>query len=354
MSRYWSPELHQLTPYVPGEQPKVDNLIKLNTNEHPMAPSPAVATVLHQFDIDRLRLYPDPDSSRLKEALAKQFNLSPEWVFVGNGSDEVLAHVFMAFFRQSKPLLMPEFTYSFYPVYCQLYGINYHPVPLDEAFRIQLQDYIQPNGGVIFANPNAPSGIALTLAEIEHFLKQNPDSVVVCDEAYVDFGAQSAVELLQRYPNLLVIQTFSKSRALAGMRVGYALGDPELIAGLERVKNSFNSYPLDMLAQETALAALSDEAYFSQQIDTVIANREWTASQLKELGFHLTDSKTNFLFITHPTLAAADLADYLRNRNILVRHFKHPGIDNYLRVSIGSQAEMETFIRCLHQHPQLA
>ncbi len=354
MSKFWSDAIRNLEPYVPGEQPKQGGITKLNTNENPFPPSPAVNQVLHDFQVDRLRLYPDPDCSRLKQSLADHFALNVDQVFVGNGSDEVLAHTFMAFFRQPLPLLMPQFTYSFYQVYCDLYGIDARLMPLGDGFSIDLDTYPTANGGVIFANPNAPTSRALTLAEIEPLLKRNTESVVVVDEAYVDFGAESAVSLINQYPNLLVIQTFSKSRSLAGMRVGYALGHPDLIAGLERVKNSFNSYPLDMLAIETAVAALEDTDYFAKTTQQIIDTREWTIAQLNQLGFESLPSKTNFLFTQHRSEPAAELMQFLRSQNILVRYFSKPGIDNYLRITIGTQAEMQLLVEALKKHPALA
>lgn len=351
MSKYWSEAIRDLTPYTPGEQPKVDNLIKLNTNENPYPPAPAAIDALKGFDMDRLRLYSDPDCSALKDALAEYHKVERHSVFVGNGSDEVLALAFMAFFRQPQPLLLPTTTYSFYDVYCNLYNIDYKQIPLTDDFRIDLADYDQPNGGIIFANPNAPTGRALPLSEIEALLQRNTESLVIVDEAYVDFGGESSVELTRRYDNVLVIQTFSKSRSLAGLRVGYAIGHKDLIDGLERVKNSFNSYPLDMLAIAGATASLQDEDYFQQTNQKIIGSREWTAAQLEQLGFESLPSATNFLFTRHKVLEGAELMGYLRGNNILVRHFSKPGIDNYLRITIGTQQEMETLIETLKQHP---
>tara|TARA_R100000093_G_scaffold56792_1_gene29478 strand:+ start:104 stop:928 length:825 start_codon:yes stop_codon:yes gene_type:complete len=274
MSRFWSERVRELEPYVPGEQPKIDGLIKLNTNESPFPPSPRVRDVLTDGAIDKLRLYPDPNSSALKQTIADYYGLKPEQTFVGNGSDEVLAFAFMAFFKQSRPLLYPDITYSFYPVYCQLFDIDYEMLPLADDLSINLADYRRENGGIIFPNPNAPTGRALPLSDIEALLKENTDSVVLIDEAYVDFGAESAAQLVDRYPNLLVTQTLSKSRSLAGLRLGFALGSAELIEGLERVKNSFNSYPVDRLAEAAAIVAIEDDDYFRQCRDQVIATRE--------------------------------------------------------------------------------
>ena len=313
MSKYWSDAITRLTPYVPGEQPKDSGIIKLNTNENPYPPSPKASAVINNFATERLRLYSDPDSTPLKDALAQHFDVERTNVFVGNGSDEVLAHTFAAFFRQEHPLLMPEFTYSFYPVYCDLFGIEAKAVALKDEFVLDLAEYDQPNGGIIFANPNAPTSRAIALAEIETLLQKNTESVVVVDEAYVDFGAESAIELTKKYDNVLVIQTFSKSRSLAGMRVGFAIGHADLIEGLERVKNSFNSYPLDMLAIESAVAAVEDTQYFNQTTQQIIATREWTSERLAELGFLSLPSKTNFLFTRHRVLEAAELMGYLRS-----------------------------------------
>ncbi len=353
MSKYWSDAIQRLTPYVPGEQPKEAGITKLNTNENPYPPSPKAAAVIKEFNTDRLRLYSDPDCTQLKTAIADHFDIARSHVFVGNGSDEVLAHTFAAFFRQKLPLLMPEFTYSFYPVYCDLFGIDFKKVPLRDQFELNLADYNQPNGGIIFANPNAPTSRAISLEEIESLLQLNTQSLVVVDEAYVDFGAESAIELTRRYDNILVIQTFSKSRSLAGMRVGYAIGHSNLIDGLERVKNSFNSYPLDMLAIESCAASIQDDEYFAATNQKIIDTREWTAKKLAELGFISLPSKTNFLFTQHRFLKAAELMGYLRSKKILVRYFSKPGIDNFLRITIGTREEMELLVCTLEQHPDL-
>ncbi|SEQ41891.1 histidinol-phosphate aminotransferase [Amphritea atlantica] len=353
MSKYWSPAIRQLTPYVPGEQPKVDNLIKLNTNENPYPPSPRVVEAINNYPKDRLRLYCDPDATALKQSLANHFQLHYNNVFVGNGSDEVLALAFMAFFRQEKPLLLPETTYSFYDVYCKLYDIEYRQIPLTDDFEINFTDYDQPNGGIIFANPNAPTGRQTALHEIETLLLKNRESLVIVDEAYIDFGGSSAVELIHNYDNVLVIQTFSKSRSLAGLRIGFALGHEDLIAGLERVKNSFNSYPLDSLAIVGAVAALEDVDYFNETNQKIIDCRDWTTAQLEQLGFRVIPSKTNFVFTCHQSISGAELMQYLRSNNLLVRHFSKPGIENFLRITIGTAAEMQTLIETLKQHPQI-
>ncbi|MDD5330642.1 MAG: histidinol-phosphate transaminase, partial [Sulfuricella sp.] len=294
MSRYWSALVHGLTPYVPGEQPKLPDLVKLNTNENPYGPSPRVLEALRGEVADSLRLYPDPNSDRLKQAIADFHGVTPVQVFVGNGSDEVLGHTFLALLKHDAPVLFPDVTYSFYPVYCSLYGIGYEPLPLGESFEIRIDDYFRPNGGIIFPNPNAPTGRVLPLSEIERLLRANTESVVVIDEAYIDFGGESAIGLVDRYPNLLVVHTLSKSRSLAGLRVGYAVGDPQLIEALIRVKDSFNSYPLDRFANAGAAAAMEDRAYFEETCRKVIASRTRLVADLTALGFDVLPSAANF------------------------------------------------------------
>ena len=350
MSKFWSEATKTLQPYVPGEQPKTGNIIKLNTNENPYPPSPKVLEALDHFPKQKLRLYPDPEGTVLKQALSTHFELPLDHVFVGNGSDEVLAHAFMAFFRHNKPLLMPSMTYSFYDVYCNLYNITPEHIALTDDFRVDLQQYHQDNGGIIFANPNAPTGVAIDLSDIKALLERNTETVVLVDEAYVDFGAESATGLIRQYPNLLVVQTLSKSRSLAGMRVGYALGSPELIAGLERVKNSFNSYPLDMLALASATAAIEDTAYFNETVQQIMNDRDWTVNQLINLNFEVLPSSTNFVFAKHETASGAELMAYLRSKNILVRHFTKPGIENHLRITIGTRDEMQSLIAALQDY----
>lgn len=347
MSNYWSPVVHNLTPYTPGEQPRLTNLIKLNTNENPYGPSPDVAEAIKTEVGDTLRLYPDPNADRLKSALASYYSLTPAQVFVGNGSDEVLAHTFMALLKHSRPILFPDITYSFFPVYCKLYEVPYEIVPLNDAFEIVTKDYARPNGGIIIPNPNAPTGRLLTLSEIENLLKHNQDSVVVIDEAYVDFGGESAVRLIDNYPNLLVIQTLSKSRSLAGLRVGFAFGHPLLIEALERVKNSFNSYPLDRLAISGALAAIEDQGYFEKTRDAIIRTRDSLADDLQLLGFLVLPSKANFVFVTHPDWDGEELSRRLREHSIIVRHFKQHRIEQYLRITIGTAEECTALINTL-------
>ncbi|GAB2881538.1 histidinol-phosphate transaminase [Pseudoduganella ginsengisoli] len=349
MSKLWSPRVKDLKPYVPGEQPRITNLTKLNTNENPYGPSPAVLAAMREETSDKLRLYPDPDATRLKEAIAAYYKVTPAEVFTGNGSDEVLAHAFQAFFCQDLPLLMPDLTYSFYPVYCGLYGIQYETVPLSDTKGIVATSYDRPCGGIVFANPNAPTGLPLALSEVEHIVRSHPDCVVLVDEAYVDFGGETSIPLTQKYPNVLVVHTFSKSRSLAGLRVGYAIGHPDLIAGLERVKNSFNSYPLSRVAIAGATASLQDEAYFQEKRAQLMASRERLAAQLQALGFDVTPSATNFLFVQHPQMAAGKLAAALRERAILVRHLSQPGAQHHLRISIGTHDECELLAAALKE-----
>lgn len=348
MSEFWSDIVHKLTPYVPGEQPKLDNLVKLNTNENPYGPSPKVIEALKLEAADTLRLYPDPNSDALKAAIAEVYHLNTNQVFVGNGSDEVLAHTFQALLKHDKPLLFPDITYSFYPVYCGLYGIEYKTIPLADDFSINIDDYDQANGGIIFPNPNAPTGIPLALVEIEKLLKKNTQSVVVIDEAYVDFGTESAVNLINRYPNLLVTHTLSKARSLAGLRVGYALGSSDLIEALMRVKDSFNSYPIDRFASAGAIAAMQDAAYFEQTCSKVIETRESLVGELTNLGFDVLPSGANFIFAKHKTKGGAELTAKLREKSIIVRHFKAPSrIAAYLRITIGTDAQSKILVSAL-------
>ncbi len=350
MSRYWSDIVHRLTPYVPGEQPALAHPVKLNTNENPYPPSPAVLAAIRAElgdAAESLRRYPDPTARRLREAVAAHHGLAASQVFAGNGSDEVLAIVFQALLKHDRPVLFPDITYSFYPTYARLYDVDYRTVPLDDAFAIRVDDYAAPNGGVLFPNPNAPTGHALPLADIERIVAANRESVVVVDEAYVDFGAQSALSLIDRYPNLLVVHTVSKSRSLAGMRVGFAFGDPALIDALTRVKDSFNSYPLDRLAQVAATAAYQDDAWFRDSCTKVIASRERLAAELTALGFEVVPSSANFVFARHPGYDAATLATRLKEREIFVRHFSLPRIDQHLRISIGTDAECDALLDAL-------
>ncbi len=348
--RFWSPEVRELEPYVPGEQPKIQNLLKLNTNENPYPPSPKVVEAVQKVlenSADALRLYPDPDASELKQAIAKQQNVAVGNVFVGNGSDEVLAHIFKAFFVQEQPLLYPDITYSFYPVYSQFFGVKTKILPLNDDFEIVVDDYKQANGGIIIANPNAPTSIALGLSAIEEILQANPNSVVVIDEAYVDFGAESAVKLVEKYDNLVVCQTTSKSRSLAGLRVGFAIAQPHLIAALEAVKNSFNSYPMDRFAIAAAVASFQDQAYFEAQCQKVITSREKLVTDLTSLGFKILPSHANFIFASHPQQDAGELATALRERGIIVRYFNKPRINQYLRITIGTDEQNQRLVDTL-------
>lgn len=350
MSKYWSDIVHTLTPYVPGEQPKLSNLIKLNTNENPYGPSPKVLEAIRAEVGEGLKLYPDPNSDQLKATIADYHGLTPAHVFVGNGSDEILAHTFHALLKHEAPLLFPDISYSFYPVYCQLYGIDYKTVLLTETFEIEVEDYLQPNGGIIFPNPNAPTGRLLALVEIERLLQANIESVVVIDEAYIDFGGDSAVGLIAQYPQLLVVHTLSKSRSLAGLRVGYALGHPDLIQALMRVKDSFNSYPLDRLAMAGAIAAMADIGYFEDTRQRVMRSRQWLVEQMQQLGFEVLPSGANFIFARHARIAGAEVAARLRERSIIVRHFNNPArIAPYLRITIGTDSQCEALVGALHE-----
>lgn len=344
MNELWSGQIRNLMPYVPGEQPRDKKYIKLNTNENPYGPSPRVIEAIKEAAADSLRLYPDPDSSELCRALADYYKLEPEQVFVSNGSDEALALAFYSFFKQDQPILFPAISYSFYPVYARFFAIESRLVPLDENFAICAADYKQPNGGIIIPNPNAPTSVGLPLAAIEEIVAANPRAAVVIDEAYVDFGAASAVPLIAKYNNLLIIQTMSKSRSLAGMRVGYAMGHRDLIEGLNRAKNSFNSYPLDRLAQIAAIAAIKDEAHFKANCRKIMLTRDRVLKALRGLDFEVQDSQANFLFVRHAVKPAEDLFLQLKARGVLVRYFKQAGIANFLRITVGTDAEMDEFL----------
>ena len=391
MSRFWNKLVATLDPYVPGEQPRIQNLVKLNTNEHPYGPSPKVLAAIAAHTNDTLRLYPDPTALVLRQAIAKRCGLTPEHVFVGNGSDEVLGHVFHALLKQGAPVWFPDITYSFYPVYCGLYQIDFRAIPLDDQFKIRVKDYLPMSGaevasgsanrtlgatvassrtvevvsraaggapdtgasssvagragGIIFPNPNAPTGRANSLVEVEQIIAANPDIVVVVDEAYVDFGAQTAATLIEKYPNLLVVRTLSKSHSLAGLRVGYALGHPDLVQGLDRVKNSFNSYPLDNLALAGATAAIEDVEYFETTRNAVIRSRDALTAGLQTLGFEVLPSAANFVFARHPKHKGSDLAAGLRAKNILVRHFNKPRIADFLRITVGTDEQCAQLLK---------
>ena len=345
---FWSPQVRDLVPYVPGEQPRIPNLVKLNTNENPYPASPRVVAAIAEAAQHGLQLYPDPEAEVLREAVADYHGIAPGEVFPGNGSDEVLAHAFFAFFRQERPLLIPDVSYSFYRVYCQLYGIQPQLVALNAALQIDVADYAaRPAGGVVIANPNAPTGCALSLADVERLLRSQPDCVVLVDEAYVDFGAQSAMGLISRHPNLLVVHTLSKSRSLAGLRIGFAAGQRHLIEAMERVKNSFNSYPLDRLAIAGGAAAYADSDYFEQTRQAVIRSRDELTARLWRLGFEVLPSSTNFVFARHPAHDASMLAARLREHGILVWHFNQPRIEQFLRISIGTPAQCDALVDAL-------
>ncbi|MGB1008517.1 MAG: histidinol-phosphate transaminase [Thiolinea sp.] len=349
MSQYWSQLVHNLDPYVPGEQPKDQRYIKLNTNECPYPPSPAALAAIDAAGGADLRLYSDPTCASLKSAVADFYAVMPENVFVGNGSDEVLGHVFHGLLKQDKPLLYPDLSYGFYPIYKLLYEVDAIEIPLRDDFSLQLADYRRENGGIIFANPNAPTGLSVSLGEIESLLQHNTDSVVVVDEAYVDFGGESAVPLTKQYPNLLVVQTFSKSRALAGLRVGIAIGDQALIQGLERVKGSFHPYTLGRMELAGATASMRDREHLQENCAKVIATRERIAAALQSLGFSVLPSKTNFLFARPPAGNAESIYLGLKQRGILVRYFSKKRINEYLRISIGTDAEMDVFMSGLQE-----
>ncbi len=350
-SSLFSPVVQGLVPYVPGEQPKIDGLVKLNTNENPFPPSPRVIAAIAFAAQQGLQLYPDPQALAFRQAVAKHHGIQAGQVFAGNGSDEVLAHAFFAFFQHGCPLLMPDITYSFYQVYCGLYGIPFERVPLDASMRIDVAAFAphahQPIAGVVIANPNAPTGIGMPLADVERLLQMHPQRVVLVDEAYVDFGGESAIGLVDRYANLLVVHTLSKSRSLAGLRVGFACGQVHLIEALERVKNSFNSYPLDHLAIAGGVAAFEDQSYFEQCCAQVVHTREGLVLQLEDLGFEVLPSQANFVFARHPDQEASELAANLRKRAVLVRHFKLHRIEQYLRISVGTPQQCDALVQAL-------
>lgn len=349
MDKPFLDKLRKIDPYVPGEQPKTANIIKLNANENPYPPAPGVTEVLRTFDTAKLAIYPDANAKSLKTAIAERFDLQPTQVFLGNGSDDVLALAFQSFFCSDKPILYPDITYSFYPVWCDLFRIPYENMPLDEDFCVNVRDYDKPNGGIVLPNPNAPTGRGVTLEFLEDLLQHNQDCVVIIDEAYVDFGAQSAVPLLDKYENLLIVQTTSKSRSLAGMRIGYALGSETLISTLEAVKNSYNSYTMDAIALAVGEASIRDEAYFQETCRKVSTTRDRSAEELRQLGFTVLPSLTNFLFVTHPEKKAPDIFAALREKGIFIRYFKLPRIDNYLRITVGTDEQMDTLISALKE-----
>lgn len=346
----WEDKIRKVVPYTPGEQPNKPGMIKLNTNENPYPPSPRVRERLAAIEVEKLRLYPDPAVSDLVRAIAKRYGLKEEQVFVGVGSDDVLAMCFMTFFNSEQPILFPDITYSFYDVWAELLKIPYECPALDERFHIVKEDYFRENGGIVFPNPNAPTGVEMPLSDIEDILQHNPDVIVIVDEAYVDFGAQSALELIDHYENLIVVQTFSKSRSMAGMRIGYAMGNPVLIKYLNDVKYSFNSYTMNRPAIELGVAVIEDEVYFQETLQKIIDTREWTKEELRRLGFSFEDSKSNFIFAAHEHVPAKELFTALRERDIYVRYFDKERINNHLRITIGTRQEMETFIDFLKKY----
>lgn len=346
----WESYVRKVVPYVPGEQPAGENIIKLNTNENPYAPAPGVAKALQDMNVGKLRKYPDPTCKILVDAVAENYGLNSNQVFVGVGSDDVLAMIFMTFFNSEKPILFPDITYSFYDVWADMLRIPYDKKPLDNQFQIVKEDYYGNNGGVIFPNPNAPTGIYLPLSEVEDIIQHNQDVIVVIDEAYIDFGGTSAVSLIDKYENLLVVQTFSKSRSMAGMRIGYAMGNEKLIRYINDVKYSFNSYTMDETALVLGVEAIRDKEYFEETCQKIIATREWTKEELRKLGFSFGDSMSNFIFATHEKIPAKEIFEALKNEGIYVRYFDKPRINNYLRISIGTAEEMQKLIEFLQKY----
>ena len=346
----WQDKIRSVVPYTPGEQPNRPQMIKLNTNENPYPPAPGVRAVLDGFDEDRLRLYPDPTAHALTGALADRYHVGEDQVFVGVGSDDVLAVAFMTFFNSDKPILFPDITYSFYPVWADLFRIPYEMKPLTEDFSIRPEDYYPENGGVIFPNPNAPTSVYENLDVIEDILKHNQDVIVIIDEAYIDFGGESALPLLERYENLLVVQTFSKSRSMAGMRIGFAIGHPDLIKAMNDVKYSFNSYTMNQTSLAIGVAAVEDEAYFQACVAKIKATRERTAQELRALGFTFREPSANFIFATHPKIDAKALFGALREADIYVRYFDKPRINQYLRITIGTDEEMDKLLAFLKNY----
>ena len=346
----WEENVRKVIPYTPGEQPNQPDMIKLNTNENPYPPAPGVEKALKEMDMDAMRLYPDPAAYDLVHAIAQMYSLKDEQVFVGVGSDDVLAMSFLTFFNSEKPVLFPDITYSFYDVWADLFKIPYERPALDENFHIKKEDYFRENGGVIFPNPNAPTGVEMQLEDVEEIIRHNQDVIVIVDEAYVDFGGKSALPLIEKYDNLLVVQTFSKSRSLAGMRIGFACGNEKLIKYLNDVKYSFNSYTMDRTALAAGVAAVKDQAYFQETCNKIIETREWTKKELKALGFSFQDSMSNFIFAAHETGPAEKIFEALREKHIYVRYFPKGRTNNFLRITIGTQEEMQTFINVLKDY----
>ena len=344
MSREWTKNLRNIEPYVPGEQSKDKDIVKINANENPYPPSPKAAEVLKSFDTNKLRFYPSANSTKLKEAIAKYYKVDVSNVFVGNGSDDVLAVAFQSFFNSEKPIVYPDLTYSFYPVWCSLFGIKYKNYPVGDDFRINPEDYKEKNGGVVIPNPNAPTSLGEGLDFVEKILDYNQDSVVIIDEAYVDFGGTSSIPLIDKYENLLVTGTFSKSRSLAGLRIGFAIGSKALIDVMEAVKNSYNSYTVDSLSIEMGAASIEDDEYFKSTCKKVIKTRERVTLELEKLGFDVLDSQTNFIFVTHNKHNMKSLFEYLKTQKVFIRYFSLPRIENYVRITIGTNEEMDIFL----------
>lgn len=347
--KVWESYIRKVEPYVPGEQPKIKNVIKLNTNENPYPPSKAVMDALTKVDLDSLKLYPDPEVTKLNEAIANFYGVNKNQVFTGVGSDDVISMIFMTFFNSDKPVLFPEISYSFYSVWADLHKVPYETVRLDEDFNILVEDFNRENGGIIFPNPNAPTSKYLELSSVEEIIKNNQDSVVVVDEAYIDFGGESAIKFVNKYDNLIVVQTFSKSRSMAGMRIGYAIANEKLIKALNDVKFSFNSYTMNRTAIELGTAAINDKAYFEECCKKIVATRERTMKTLKELGFSFPESKANFIFAKHKDVPASLIFTKLKEKNIFVRYFNKPRIDNYLRITIGTDEQMDALIKALKE-----
>ena len=344
MSREWTKNLRNIEPYVPGEHSKDKDIVKINANENPYPPSPKAAEVLKSFDTNKLRFYPSANSTKLKEAIAKYYKVDVSNVFVGNGSDDVLAVAFQSFFNSEKPIVYPDLTYSFYPVWCSLFGIKYKNYPVGDDFRINPEDYKEKNGGVVIPNPNAPTSLGESLDFVEKILNYNQDSVVIIDEAYVDFGGTSSIPLIDKYENLLVTGTFSKSRSLAGLRIGFAIGSKALIDVMEAVKNSYNSYTVDSLSIEMGAASIEDDEYFKSTCKKVIKTRERVTLELEKLGFDVLDSQTNFIFATHNKHNMKSLFEYLKTQKVFIRYFSLPRIENYVRITIGTNEEMNIFL----------
>lgn len=352
MEKLWTENLRKIEPYVPGEQSEDKDIIKLNANENPYPPSPMAEQAIKEFSTDSLRLYPNANATELKQALADYYNVKTNNIFLGNGSDDVIAVAFQALFNSDLPIVYPDLTYSFYPVWCSLFNIPYKTYPVDDDFRINVEDYKEQNGGVIIPNPNAPTSIGESTDFVEKLLEYNQDSVVIIDEAYVDFGGESSVELTKKYENLLVTGTFSKSRSLAGLRIGFAVGSEKLISVLEAVKNSYNSYTIDSLSIKAGKASILDDEYFKETCRKVIATREYVTAQMREMGFKVLDSSTNFIFATKDGCSMKDMFEYLKTKKVYIRYFSIPRIENYVRITIGTDEEMAIFLKELKGYLQ--